>query len=303
MGERKVSIHLECDTNSYLDEKTITCMPCPPGTVARNQKLAGAVTQTAGAKRCVPCDPGFNRSGHHPACMPCPRGTSAPSPGTDQCAPCALGTYAPLPGAAACLACPAGTRAPAPGAHECEDCGPRHFGPVPGLATCLRCPNRTVTRSMQSTSINQCECAGGSYHKLARIGEECEECPRGMYCQGALVPPVQRTSFWSAAEIYPDPVTVISTVCSYRGVRGVCIGYPHVQNQTLLQLCLYHPQERWCSRERAPALDIAVTRSWPNLTGLPGDQQGGRNEFMYAYYPHLQLLSCFCRLSPNKAFT
>jgi hypothetical protein len=40
---------------------------------------------------------------------------------------------------------------------------------------------------MESTSINQCECQGGSYHKLARVGEPCEECPHGMYCQGAQV--------------------------------------------------------------------------------------------------------------------
>ena len=38
---------------------------------------------------------------------------------------------------------------------------------------------------MEATSINQCECQGGSYHKLARVGELCEECPHGMYCQGA----------------------------------------------------------------------------------------------------------------------
>ena len=80
------------------------------------------------------------------------------------------------------------------------------------------------------------------------IDTECSECPHGLYCQGAQLPPVQRTGFWSNTEVYPDAVTVIAVRCDYRNVRGVCVGYPEVQNQTLLQFCLYHPQDGWCGR-------------------------------------------------------
>jgi len=114
------------------------------------------------------------------------------------------------------------------------------------------------------------------------------------------LPPVQRTGFWSKPEIYPDPVTVRAAACDYRNVRGVCVGYPEVQNQTALQLCLYHPHSPWCTRtfhlqdsSSASASDEgsemqeeggvggAGLSSWPNITGLPSDQRGGRSDFLY----------------------
>ena len=143
----------------------------------------------------------------------------------------------------------------------------RHHAPVAGCK-CLVCPNRTVTTSMMSTSINKCECQGGSYHKLARVGEMCEECPHGMYCQGSQLPPVQKTGFWSKPEIYPNAVTVLAVACNYRNVRGVCVGYPDVQNQTTLQLCLYHPHSPWCTRtfnlqnSSSPLPPLAMARTW-----------------------------------------
>ena len=39
-----------------------------------NPVLAGLVAQITGVKRCVACDAGFYRSGHHLSCLPCPRG-------------------------------------------------------------------------------------------------------------------------------------------------------------------------------------------------------------------------------------
>ena len=67
-----------------------------------------------------------------------------------------------------------------------------------------------------------------------------------MYCQGNVLPPVTKTTFWSESDMYPTPDTVLAVKCKYLNVRGVCIGYPSVQNQTLLQLCLYYPQQGWC---------------------------------------------------------
>ena len=78
--------------------------------------------------------------------------------------------------------------------------------------------------------------------------------------QGAQVPPVVNTGFWSLPEVYPDPLTVYAATCDYRNVRGVCIGYPEVENQTRLQLCRYHPQDEWCGEYSTPG--------WPNLTGI-----------------------------------
>jgi hypothetical protein len=287
VGQRVVSFHLECRPHSLFREELLACVPCPAGTETRSS-VHGAVDKGRYASNsCSLCMPGFNRSESARkgggGCEPCPRGTATPFAGTGSCIPCAPGTYAAYAGSVTCESCPTGKSSPAAGATTCTQCGTQHYGPVPGLSACKRCPARTVSTRLASTSINECECAGGSYHQLARIGEECEECPHGMYCQGALLPPVQTTGFWSLPEIYPEPFKAIATPCDYRNVRGVCIGYPNVQNQSKLQLCLLHPEnggegrEGWC-----PWLEGGVDpASWPNLTGLPGDQRGGRNEFLF----------------------
>ena len=82
----------------------------------------------------------------------------------------------------------------------------------------------------------------GSYHKTAREGAACEPCPKGMYCQGGRLPPVTRSGFWSKAEIYPQPDTVVAAACDHRNVRGVCVGFPQVLRYTLsisTYVCVY----------------------------------------------------------------
>jgi hypothetical protein len=219
---------------------------------------------------CVPCGAGLYRSASASRCLACARGTFAPQPASFNCSACAPGSYSDAEGSVRCAACPPGMHASQRGATECNQCGPRSYAPVAGMSNCLPCPNRTVTKSMHSTLIHDCECEGGSYHPAARTGEPCEECPVGMYCQGNVLPPVTKTAFWSEPEMYPAPDTVLAVKCNYRNVRGVCIGYPSVQNQTLLQLCLYHPQQGRCG-----------SATWPNLTGLPSDTRGGRSDYIY----------------------
>ena len=173
IGHRHVTVHLECELNWYQDEATSECYPCAAGTGWVSHKPGVAIMEksSGGAQGCVACDAGYNRSTSSPRCSPCPRGFAAPEPGSSRCTECAPGSYAPSVGLATCIACPAGKTAEDTGSVSCAECGPRSYSPVEGLARCLSCPNRTVTNSMTSISINHCECAGGSYHKLARIGE------------------------------------------------------------------------------------------------------------------------------------
>jgi len=99
-----------------------------------------------------------------------------------------------------------------------------------------------------------------------------------MYCQGAQLPPVQKTGFWSKPEIYPDAATVLAVACDYRNVRGVCVGYPDVQNQTTLQLCLYHPHSSWCTRTFNPS--SSPSTSGDGLDLEKGGKGGGGEEVL-----------------------
>ena len=54
-----------------------------------------------------------------------------------------------------------------------------------------------------------------------------------MYCQGGRLPPVTMSGFWSKAEIYPQPDTVVAAACDHRNVRGVCVGFPQVRACTI----------------------------------------------------------------------
>eukprot|EP00961_Rhodomonas_salina_P170961 2305029-Rhodomonas_salina.2 len=79
------------------------------------------------------------------------------------------------------------------GASTCKECGASSFAPMRGLSQCQRCPNHTITRSMTSHSLVQCECSSESYHKTAMQGEPCDPCPLGSFCAGGVQAPVTRT--------------------------------------------------------------------------------------------------------------
>ena len=137
---------------------------------------------------CVPCGAGLYRSASASRCLACARGTFAPKPSSFNCTTCAPGTYSDAEGSVRCAACPPGMHASQRGATECNQCGPRSYALVAGMSNYLSCPNRTVTKSMHSTSIHDCECAGGSYHPRART----RGAMRGVPCRHVL--PGQRAA-------------------------------------------------------------------------------------------------------------
>ncbi|EKX47786.1 hypothetical protein GUITHDRAFT_137172 [Guillardia theta CCMP2712] len=267
---RTVRISVLCDANKFWAASS--CKICPPGSSKPADQLIPqlGLYSLTWHLNCSSCPAGTFRDSLTSSCQPCPPGSFAFLPGSSSCSPCPPGTFNPQQGSTTCSSCPPGTYGGQPGLLECRDCGAFSFGPVSGLTSCLKCPELTVTNNMRATKKSQCECQGDAYHKQGRVGEACWSCPAGMYCSGSTLPPVVRTGWWSSSEIYPDPLTVFASPCNFRSVRGVCRGYPEVDNQSSLQQCLFHPFPSYC-----PA------GLWPNISGLPGDGLGGNYDFYY----------------------
>ena len=238
----KVTIEVRCKTGYTCDLPTFRCKACPPGSHGHDSEISNT---------CHLCPAGtFQDTTAAQSCVPCPPGSYNPRPGSEKCDVCPQGTYNALDGQASCLACPGGTHAPFVGMTECLKCGSKHWTLTSGSFTCKDCPKNTRARIHTAVGINSCECEHGYYNVHGKTGVPCLPCPPGAYCHGRSLLPVARTGYWTSRDIWTDDFEDMETgnvtlgvahfaPCSFRYLRGVCIGYPDIDVQEQEERCQY----------------------------------------------------------------
>ena len=149
-----------------------------------------------------------------------------------------------------CQPCPGGTYGPFPGLLECRKCGAKHWTPNIASFSCKDCPINTRSRVRTALGIQNCECEHGYYNVHGKTGVQCHPCPHGAYCHGRNLLPVARTGYWTSQEIWTKDEEDMETgnitwghahfaPCSFRKIRGVCIGYPDIDVQEQEERCQY----------------------------------------------------------------
>ncbi len=265
------TIDVRCAESTTCDERTRQCVPCP----------AGSYGNTSGvAHLCQLCGVGeFQPLTGQKQCLKCPPGTFSDRFGSRQCRKCAPGTANPWPGAMYCYACPSGYYAPFAASTNCTPCGALSHTPGPGSFTCRDCPVNTRGIVETSPDLKHCQCIFGAYDVKGRSGAPCHACPPGAYCHGRMLLPVPRTGYWTSQRFWTEDVPQAQNgtqmtlalrgqayfaPCSYRYIRGVCLGYPDVDVQEREERCLYRNAEvvqgpRKLDTVTSQGIDVNVT--------------------------------------------
>jgi len=242
----KVTIDVRCKTGFTCDLPTLQCKACPTGTYGEDS----AIEYT-----CHACPAGTYQGGSAAkSCTPCPPGSFNPKPGAEKCKLCPEGTFNALESQVSCSACPGGTHAPFSGLFECWECGSKHWTLATGSFTCKDCPVNTRARVQVAPDISFCECEHGYYNVHGKSGVECLPCPVGAYCHGRNLLPVARTGYWTNQDIWTDDYEDMETgditfghahfvPCTFRYLRGVCIGYPEIDVQQQEERCQYRDHQ------------------------------------------------------------
>jgi hypothetical protein len=244
------TVDIRCAAGATCDEKARKCVPCPAGTYGNTSGIS---------QLCKLCGVGeYQPATGQKQCVKCPAGTYTSQLGARACRKCAPGTANPQEGAMYCPDCPAGYHAPLAAATKCEPCGALAHTAGPGSYTCRDCPMNTRGIVDASPNLQHCQCIFGSYDIKGRKGAPCHACPPGAYCHGRTLLPVPRTGYWTSQEFWSEDVansnngtqTVLSqrgqayfAPCSYRYIRGVCLGYPDVDVQEREERCMYRNSE------------------------------------------------------------
>jgi hypothetical protein len=244
--EHSVTVQLRCKTGYTCDLPTFTCKACPAGTYGDDS----AVENT-----CNLCPAGTYQGGTAAkSCTPCPPGSYGARPGATECVLCPEGTYNNFEQQVSCVACPGGTFGPFPGLLECRKCGSKHWTLATGAFTCKECPANTRTRLDNAVGIENCVCEHGYYNVEGKSGVKCIACPPGAYCHGRNLLPVARTGYWTSQGLWTKDYEDMETgnitrgvayfaPCSFRYLRGVCIGYPDVDVQEQEERCQYRDHQ------------------------------------------------------------
>ena len=238
----KVTIEVRCRAGYTCDLASNQCRACPKGTYGEDSAIANT---------CHLCPAGTFQGGTAAkSCSPCPPGSYGDRPGAEKCHACPEGTSNALEGQVFCEECPGGMFSPFPGLLECLKCGSKHWTVTTGAFTCNDCPNNTRTKQQASIGIESCECEYGYYNVHGKSGVDCHPCPPGAYCHGRSLLPVARTGYWTSQGIWTPDVEDMETgvvtlgeaffaPCSFRYLRGVCIGYPDIDVQEQEERCQY----------------------------------------------------------------
>jgi hypothetical protein len=265
------AIDMRCGAGTTCDEKTRTCAPCPAGTYGNVSGIS---------LLCKLCAVGeYQPAVGQKQCLKCPPGTYANRFGARECRKCAPGTANALEGAMHCYDCPGGSHAPLAAATTCKPCGALAHTSGPGSYTCRDCPMNTRGIVDASPNLQHCQCIFGAYDVKGRKGAPCHACPPGAYCHGRTLLPVPRTGYWTSQEFWSDDVassdngtqTALAlrgqayfAPCSYRYIRGVCLGYPDVDVQEREERCMYRNAEvvqgpRRLDTTSSEGIDVNIT--------------------------------------------
>ena len=226
-AEYIITIEIRCTTGRVCDHSTGVCRDCPQGTFGSH----------SGADfTCEICPAGFYQDEAGAlGCKMCPPGTYSAIPGSNQCRPCPHGTFNARSGQMRCEACPGGTYAPVQRMLQCLKCGVQAYTLTTGSTSCISCPPNTKAKSETSIGQHSCQCEFGTYDVQGRGGRRCLPCPHGAYCSGRRLLPVARTGYWTSRELWTNdtfdavtgartPGEAVFAPCSFRYIRGVCIG-------------------------------------------------------------------------------
>ena len=241
-----ISVEVRCAAGNICNLQKKRCEACQPGQSGRGSGIE---------LTCYVCPPGeYQDHAGSTSCLTCYSGSFSASPGSTACSECPAGTISVQPSAQACKACPPGTFSTFPASTACHSCGAQAFTRTIGSITCSDCPLNSQTSSDTASSLKDCECVAGFY-VLGSSGMACLPCPDGAYCAGRGLLPVPRSGYWTTQTLWTESMQILSgdgrwsplnvsgnasfIPCTYRYIRGVCVGYPDINVQEQEQTCLY----------------------------------------------------------------
>mmetsp|Transcript_17005 Transcript_17005/g.41491 ORF Transcript_17005/g.41491 Transcript_17005/m.41491 type:complete len:1661 (-) Transcript_17005:73-5055(-) len=245
------TVDVRCNPGYECDERINVCVSCEPGTY---NPISGI------RNLCKVCRPGeYQALPAQTSCSQCDPGTYADRFGQKTCRLCPTGTASAIRGTVHCKQCEGGTYASVPGTIRCVPCGTLSYTIGTGAYKCNECPTNARANVNKASDILNCTCIAGAYDVQGRTGIECRMCPLGAHCYGGTFPPVPRTGYWTLRSLWTEDTvtyvgntTVVQSVergqaffapCSYRYLRGVCLGYPDVNVQEREEVCLYRNSE------------------------------------------------------------
>ena len=144
--------------------------------------------------RCLECPKGFQcQQGRRELC---PKGQFSNTTGSASCVPCAPGSFSADLGATRCIACVAGLYAENEGMEACKRCPKGTYTSSFNSDRCLECGMGQETEQRGAQSSDECRCPEGSF----MCQSACRPCPKGLFCEAGLGPPVQLPGFWATED-------------------------------------------------------------------------------------------------------